>query len=464
MDTAGSSSPAQELELSTFLVLCPTHRDHRELALLDGCHQHTFVFHDYATTDLEEMISPAGSTAELASVEEELERIFSRYRGVRFDGVVSTDDYPGSALASIVARHLGLRGVAPRVNLVCQHKYHARVAARAVLPEVIPQFALLGAQAAPDLRFPVFIKPVKSCFSVGAYRVDDMKQLRALRERATLPERFFAPFRTLFEKYAGMPFGDGRVIAEDLLEGQQATLEGYALDGKIHVVGIVDAVMFPGTHVFQRFEYPSRLPESIQQRMYKAATQVMRGIGFHHGFFNIELMYNPNLDTIHIIEINPRMASQFADLYEKVDGFNTYTALLHLALGVAPKPARRQGKHKIAISHVLRRFRDARVLKVPSPAHVEELQGQHPDIRVEILSGEGRRLSQELQEGRSYRYGIVSCGGRDLKDIAETIDYCVKLLPFVFADEALPEMRQRVDDRAGYTASSGTKRKNAFSR
>ena len=41
--------------------------------------------------------------------------------------------------------------------------------------------------------------------------------------------------------------------------------------------------------------------------------------------FNIEMMYDAATDRIGIIEINPRMASQFADLYEKVDGTNSYT-------------------------------------------------------------------------------------------------------------------------------------------
>lgn len=422
--------------MSTFLVLCPTHRDHRELALLAGAREHMFLFHDYATTELEEMISPSASPAEVADVEEELERILSKYHRARVDGVLSTDDYPGSALASIVARQLGLPGVAPAVNLLCQHKYLARIAQREALPEVVPEFALLGAQCPAGLRFPAFIKPVKSCFSVGAYRVDDLKHLRTLQPRATLPERFFAPFRVLFEKYAGTAFGDGRVLAEDFLEGQQATVEGYAFAGKIHVIGIVDAVMYPGTLVFQRFEYPSRLPQSVEKRMADAAAKVMQGIGFHHGLFNIEFIYNADRDSVHIIEINPRMASQFADLYEKVDGFNTYTALLDLALGRAPEPKRRQGKYEIAVSHVLRRFQDAQVLKVPSSKDVEKLQSRYPDTRVEILTTAGRRLGQELQEGRSYRYGIVSCGGRDFKEIAQTIEHCLTYLPFAFSDES----------------------------
>ena len=57
--------------------------------------------------------------------------------------------------------------------------------------------------------------------------------------------------------------------------------------------------------------------------MAEIAKTLMRGMGFDNGMFNIEMMYDADADRIGIIEINPRMASQFADLYEKVDGTNS---------------------------------------------------------------------------------------------------------------------------------------------
>ena len=55
-------------------------------------------------------------------------------------------------------------------------------------------------------------------------------------------------------------------------------------------------------------------------------------------------MYNQENDTIHIIEINPRMCSQFADLFEKVDGTNTYEYALALATGVRPHVSHGNGR------------------------------------------------------------------------------------------------------------------------
>ncbi|CAN5439917.1 hypothetical protein BH20ACI3_BH20ACI3_19300 [soil metagenome] len=64
------------------------------------------------------------------------------------------------------------------------------------------------------------------------------------------------------------------LLVEELLEGLQATLEGYVYQGEIHLMGIVDSVMFPNTIAFKRFEYPSSLPESVQSRMFSLARKL----------------------------------------------------------------------------------------------------------------------------------------------------------------------------------------------
>jgi hypothetical protein len=73
----------------------------------------------------------------------EVERILARTRGAKIDAVISTDDYPGSALAAVVAKELGLPGPEPLVNLTCQHKYLSRVAQSALMPDAVPPFALI---------------------------------------------------------------------------------------------------------------------------------------------------------------------------------------------------------------------------------------------------------------------------------------------------------------------------------
>ena len=103
------------------------------------------------------------------------------------------------------------------------------------------------------------------------------------------------------------------LLAEELLEGAQATLDGYVSSGEVHTLGVVDSVMFPGTLAFQRFEYPSALPRRVQEEMTAIARRVMPTLGFDGGAFNIEFIHNPARDTLRIIEINPRISTQFAD-------------------------------------------------------------------------------------------------------------------------------------------------------
>ena len=165
------------------------------------------------------------------------------------------------------------------------------------------------------------------------------------------------------------------------------------------------------------------------------ARAVMPALGFDHGFFNIEVMYNPERDAIHIIEINPRLASQFADLYEKVDGMNTYSALLDLALGKAPLVRSGQGKYEVAVSHVLRRFRDARVLEVPSREELDAIRSWQPALRVEVLATEGKLLSEEMQDGQSYRYGIINAGASTRRAALQVLTECASRLAFSFGDD-----------------------------
>jgi biotin carboxylase len=129
--------------------------------------------------------------------------------------------------------------------------------------------------------------------------------------------------------------------------------------------------------------------------------------------FNIEMMYNAATDRIGIIEINPRMASQFADLYEKVDGTNSYSVLLDIGAGRRPEVTRRQGAHRFAASFVLRSFEDRIVAALPSEAALADIARREPDIRLELLTAVGRRLSQEMHDGYSYRYGIINIGGQN---------------------------------------------------
>lgn len=410
------------------LVVCSTFRDHRELPRLarPGVR---YLFHDYASTSLEELIAGRGEDLDgVADPIAEIARIGAETAGRDIAAIVSTDDYPGAALASVLAKALGLPGPDPRLSLICQHKYLSRVAQARILPDAVPPFwpiDVAGEAALPDgIAFPVFVKPMKSFFSVGAQRIGSAAELAEAKRRWIALDDFFLPLERLLQREAGVEIGSTRLIAEGLLKGHQVTVEGYAFGGEVNTFGVVDSIFFPGTLAFSRFDYPSALPDRVQERMAEMARRLMGGLGFDNGLFNIEMMYDARDDHIAIIEINPRMASQFADLYEKVDGTNSYEVLLDIGTGVRPSPKRRQGRYQFAASFVLRTFEDYLVAALPSESQLAELEQLYPDIRVEIHATAGRKLSDELQDGTSFRYGIVSLGGRDPEDVLRSFEAC----------------------------------------
>lgn len=428
MQDLAEKRPSAGAGSRTVLVVCSTFRDHRELPRLarPGLN---YLFHDYASTSLEELIGGKGDgLGGAADPIAEIARMRAAVGDRDISAIVSTDDYPGAALAAVLAAELGFPGPDPKASLICQNKYLSRLAQCRIVPDAVPSFWPIDvAERAPlpdGLAFPAFVKPMKSFFSIGAQRIETSAELREAKRKWAELDAFFMPLDRLLRRHVGVEIGTTRLIAEGLLKGAQVTVEGYAYGGDVHILGVVDSIFFPDTLAFSRFDYPSALPEAVQERMADIAKRLMSGLGFDNGMFNVEMMYDAREDRIAIIEINPRMASQFADLYEKVDGTNAYEVLLDLGMGIAPTPQRRQGKYRFAASCVMRTFEDGLVAALPCEERLAEIERAYPDIRVEIHANAGRKLSDELQDGTSFRYGIVSLGGRDRADVLSRFETC----------------------------------------
>jgi hypothetical protein len=292
------------------------------------------------------------------------------------------------------------------------------------------------------LPFPVFVKPVKSYLSILARRLETFQDLAGAIAEA--PMRL-GSVATMFDALIGVSTLDKRfrdvpasaLLLEEPLTGHQVTLDGYAYQGQVIPLGIVDSVFFPGTLSFARFEYPSRLPPGVQERMGCIAQQVVAGVGLDRTFFNIEFFYRQEDDSIRIIEINGRMASQFAPLYRMLHGIDMYAMQLDMILGRDPggtevwSPGRKIGG--VAASFVLRRFEDGVVARAPSSEDLRRFDERFPDAFVEILVQEGERLSDELQDDESYRYALVDLCAGDWEELQAKYEEATMLLPFNFA-------------------------------
>ena len=393
------------------------------------------IFEEFAGSFFDDVLGRDGIvvTPEVVPLIEETVR---RYEGAGLSGVTSGVAYPGMPVAAVVARRLGLRG--PRVGgvLLCEHKYYSRLAQRAVVPHATPDFGLVEPKSprAPEgMSFPLFVKPVKSSFSMNARTVCGEEELRDLVASGPMPGPYLKPFDDLLRSYTEFEAGGSNFIAETPLEGAQVSLEGYVSGGRVHTLGIIDSIMYPGTISFRRFQYPSALPTGVQRRMSRIAETFLKGIDYDDALFNVELIYNAAADTVHIIEVNPKIASQFIDLFEKVDGTSSYRVLLQVALGEEPDFTEGHGPFKLAASCVLRRFEDALVLRAPSGEEIRALKSKVPDARVEVTAQEGRLLSDGMQDGKSFRYCVVNIGADSDEELGAKLELCEGALDFRFS-------------------------------
>jgi biotin carboxylase len=376
-----------EAGLREVLVVCPQERDRRAIRAA-GLDQRYGV--RYGGPDLDEAdgVDPAALLAEL-----------ERFRP---DGVVATKDR-SALLAAVLAERLRLPGPAPAAVIRCQHKPTSRRLQRAAVPDATPTFAVMDGGGLAPFSPPFFVKPAVGRLSQHARRIDDVAEL------ASLGGDDYMEGWTQIAALAGFPpHGSRGFIAEELLTGEEVTLEGYVRDGSVTVIGITDSVKYEGTSSFERFEYPTRFDASRCAEMHAVAERLLPALGFDQGFFNVELVV-PASGPVQILEVNGRVASQFALLVQAVHGRSTYDALFALACGDDPA-WRGDPPEGVAVSYVLREFEDAYVAGIPD------------DDEVEILVRPGSRLAaQGANDEQSYRLAILYDAGETR---AEALERC----------------------------------------
>jgi ATP-grasp domain len=327
--------------------------------------------------------------SDLDQLEEFDPEVFLRgLEGAPADGVVGTKDL-SALLASILAGERELPGPTPEALIACQHKPTSRAAQQRAAPEATPRFATLDEKIPFDPPF--FVKPVVGRLSQSAYRIDDISELADIREN----ERYTARYAQIAAlARAELPDVHG-FIAEELLSGEEVTLEGFVSQGRVTTIGVTDSVKYPGTLSFERFEYPSSLSQERQGELSDVAERVLPELGFDGGFFNVEF-FVPEEGPALIIEVNGRIASQFAPLVQGLHGRSTYDALFELACGDDPR-WRAGLPDGFAVSYALRVFEDAFVESVP-----EAEEG------LEVLVRPGLALSEQGQnDPQSYRLAIL---------------------------------------------------------
>lgn len=340
--------------------------------------------------------------------------------------VLSHNEQFGALAAAMLARRLGLPGPSPESIVRCQHKLMCRQLLDQVAPEANLRYRLLeceyGEMPPTDLDYPLFIKPIKAAYSVLARRIERYEELVAHTRfgffETWIIKRLVKPFDDVAHALLEPPVAAHRMMVEEPVRAAQFNLDGWVHRGRTHALGVCDEIMYPGTQAFLRFAYPSSLPPAAQARALDVAERFLRAAGFDNGFFNMEFFYDAASDELKVIEFNPRLASQLADLYARVDGRQVHAMTLALAGGHDPStvpclPARGGA----AASFVFRRFDGRGPDRLPDVADRAWLARESPDALLLTFPKSAAGLRREMKWLGSHRYAVLHLHGDDEADL-----------------------------------------------
>ena len=362
------------------------------------------------------------------------------------DGFIGFLDFPVTLMVPLLCARYDTPGPSFESVVHCEHKLWSRRLQREVIPESVPYFAGFDPfDARPfaglDLLPPFWIKPVKSFRSYLAFLINDEASFGlAMNEVRRNVRQLSEPFERLLHRIE-LPedlTGDQNIvcIAESQLAGSQCTVEGYVFDGEVTVYGVVDSVRELDSSSFHRYEYPSRLPEPVQDRMRDICRRVMPHLAYYHGAFNAEFFYNQTDNGLWLLEINPRHSQSHAYLFEQLHGVANHQVMVQLALGRRPTLPKIQSPGRVAAKFMLRTRTDGFVTDTPSPQERNDLAEDLPDSHLDVLVRPGTRLSNLAhQDSYSYEVADLYLAADSAADLDRAYRHALSKLTFRIAQE-----------------------------
>lgn len=364
--------------------------------------------------------------------------------GQSIDGLTGYLDFPVSTMLPLLCSKFGLPCPSLASLLQCEHKYWSRLSQKEIIPEHIPQFYPFDpfddqAFEGIPLEPPFWVKPIKSTGSLLGFRIKNKHDFQSAMAKIRSQIHLLAePFNHILDQ-ADLPdkvraISGYYCLAESIISGRQCTVEGYSFQGEVVTFGIIDSIRYENGVSFFRYEYPSTLPDLVQNRIKEISQKIITYIGLDSSTFNIEFYWNREQDKIWLLEINPRISQSHSDSFQKVDGQSNQQITVQIACGEKPDFQKGQGLFNCAAKFFWRLFEgDAIVTRVPSQKEIQRAEQSIPGTIIIPQIKKGMRLS-ELLEQDSYSYAIchIFLGGSNQKDLLDKYVHCKEMLPFEF--------------------------------
>ncbi|MFT7559306.1 MAG: biotin carboxylase [Flavobacteriales bacterium] len=239
---------------------------------------------------------------------------------IHIDGVI-TLGAEVSPTVSGVAVALNLPGVPPKVALYTTNKCHrAEIFSEAGIR--FPKYSVLeDTNTVKDLHYPLVIKPSDNSASRGVRIVENLEQLKSAFPNA--------------KKLSS----DDKVIVEEFIPGDQISIEGIVVDGKLYVTAIADRNYSRNSYFYPLMvedggEMPSRHCEKTIAAMCLEFSRAVDCLDIKTGPTKGDLIISKDGD-IYVIEVTSRLSGGgfCSRVVPRVNGINIVKTTIELALG-----------------------------------------------------------------------------------------------------------------------------------
>ncbi len=356
-----------------------------------------------------------------------------------FDAVAGTHD-SSAVFASIIAEQTGKVNTPINSIIACQNKYISRLHQKESAPENTPAFFLASDYFKQAAKFQTaWAKPVRSNMTHCNRKITAVEELEELignhtTEVSAYNQYYLDALAVVDHETSELNIETcNRFLVEELLHGTQFTVDGYVHEGEVHTFGVTKAVFYPGTNSFHHHEFPYETSAGVGEKIEKVVHKLIPDLGLNNTFFNVEFRAEEETGSVHILEVNSRIAFQFAKAIEAVRGVDPLHWLCEVAIGEDPRMRpTRDKRFNYCYNFELRHFEDKWVARTPLQANYEEIRWFYPEVHIRNMVGENTRLSDYKHTLESYRYCTLDIPGDTREEIMQKRDHIEQMLGYEF--------------------------------
>ncbi len=341
----------------------------------------------------------------------EANEIYKQVQDEKFEFICSDQSDISVNTVSILSEKMGLRGNSLEITNRFVNKYNMReLATQLGVPS--PKYSKIF--NSKDLHsflekctLPIILKPADSQSSRGVIKID--------KDNLSQVDSFVS---------SSLQFSNcGYLIAEEFVEGEEVTVEGFASNKKHRTLAISLKKHFR-TGVASELRYPADIPNEIYEKLEKYNDKFVEGAGLDFGITHSEYIINRKTGDIKIIEIACRGGGTriSSDIIKWVSGVDVYDLYYKALKGITTDLSKIEVKKKEAIL----KFFEFNQGKVASISGREEIKKWKEIISFDLSFQQGDTL--KLASDDRTRQGYFIAKAETKEELDKVIDRVNKTL------------------------------------